>query len=213
MALYDPSRDDMVATFGETTALPALKWIRNRMAESEEGQEVLAEKPRINSKTIDIGHLRSLPEETFGRHYVRFLDYNRVTPDSRLPVRYIADPQLAYVMQRYREIHDFMHTCLGLSIHFVGEVTVKWVEMFQTRLPMCTLASLFGPIRLSANDKLVFMRYYLPWAIRCGSQAEFMMSVFFEKRFEQLIDDVRAELRIPSLDNIPPDVAQGISRT
>lgn len=211
MALYDPSRDDMVATFGETTALPALKWIRQRMLESEEGSQILTEKPRINSKVISLEHLRSLPDGTFGHHYVKFLDDNRVTPDSRLPVRYISDPELAYVMQRYREIHDFMHTCLGLSIHLVGEVTVKWVEMFQTRLPMCTLASLFGPIRLSSRQKLLFTRYYLPWAIRCGTEAEFMMSVFFENRFEQNMYSLRSELGIPSLDGIPDDNAHGIS--
>ena len=27
-------------------------------------------------------------------------------------VRYVDDPELAYVMQRYREIHDFVHALL-----------------------------------------------------------------------------------------------------
>lgn len=30
-----------------------------------------------------------------------------------------------------------------------GEVTVKWVEAIQTKLPMCVGGALFGSIRLS----------------------------------------------------------------
>jgi ubiquinone biosynthesis protein Coq4 len=31
-----------------------------------------------------------------------------------LQVRFVDDPELAYIMQRYREIHDFTHTLLGM---------------------------------------------------------------------------------------------------
>lgn len=32
----------------------------------------------------------------------------------QLKVRFVDDPELAYIMQRYREIHDFTHTLLGM---------------------------------------------------------------------------------------------------
>ena len=38
-----------------------------------------------------------------------------MTPDTRLAVRIVDDEELAYVMQRYREVHDLMHTVLGTS--------------------------------------------------------------------------------------------------
>jgi len=31
-------------------------------------------------------------------------------------VRFVDDEELAYVAQRYREIHDFTHALLGMSI-------------------------------------------------------------------------------------------------
>ena len=37
-----------------------------------------------------------------------------VTPDSRRDVVFVDDTDLAYVMQRYREVHDLMHTLLGM---------------------------------------------------------------------------------------------------
>lgn len=36
--------------------------------------------------------------------------------DSRAPVRFIDDPELAYVMLRYRQVHDFWHVLSGLDI-------------------------------------------------------------------------------------------------
>lgn len=32
--------------------------------------------------------------------------------------------------------------------HFLGEVTVKWIEAFQTKLPMTLGGGLFGAVRL-----------------------------------------------------------------
>jgi len=51
-------------------------------------------------------------------------------------------------MQRYREIHDLIHTVLGMPTNMLGEIVVKWVEAIQLGLPMCGLGALFGPVRL-----------------------------------------------------------------
>lgn len=36
----------------------------------------------------------------------------------------------------------------------------------------------------------------MPWAIRCGKQAKFLMSVYFEKHWERNVSDLRKELNI-----------------
>ena len=46
------------------------------------------------------------------------------------------DPELAYVMLRYRQTHDLTHLLLAQPTSLVGEVLVKWVEAIQNRLPM-----------------------------------------------------------------------------
>ena len=66
----------MVACLGETTGKNALTKILQQMQNSEEGRRILIDKPRLNSQTIDIDRLRNLPENTFGRAYVKFLDDN-----------------------------------------------------------------------------------------------------------------------------------------
>ena len=71
-----------------------------------------------------------------------------MTPDSRMKVQFLDDPELAYVMTRYRETHDLVHTILGMPTHMLGEVAVKWIEAINTKLPMCIGGAIFGAIRL-----------------------------------------------------------------
>jgi ubiquinone biosynthesis protein COQ4 len=77
---------DMVAAFGEVTAGPSLPRLRDRMLESKEGRRILKMRPRINSKTINLDELSTLPEGTFGRAYISWLEKCGVSPDSRTPV-------------------------------------------------------------------------------------------------------------------------------
>jgi ubiquinone biosynthesis protein Coq4 len=57
---------------------------------------------------------------------LELVSYLRGGPIFRL-VRFVDDEELAYVAQRYREIHDFMHVLLGLnSISVHDEIAVKW---------------------------------------------------------------------------------------
>ncbi|KAL5013094.1 hypothetical protein ScPMuIL_011645 [Solemya velum] len=196
MAIVDPYRDDMIATFGETAGSTSLKWMHKKMMADPEGQEVLRDRPVINTKTITIPYLGSLPEGTFGRAYWQFLKDNKFSPDARLPVHFVDDPELMYVMLRYRQLHDLFHTLLGMPPNMLGEVLVKWVEAFQTRLPMCITGAMFGAVRLGPKDTSKYLRTYLPWAIRNGRQAKFLMGVYYEKHWEQDLDELRRDLNI-----------------
>jgi len=77
----------MVAAFGELTAGPVLPRLRDKMLASEEGRAILRDRPRINTQTVDMTALSNLPEGTFGRAYIAWLERCGVTPDTRAPVR------------------------------------------------------------------------------------------------------------------------------
>ena len=50
--------------------------------------------------------------------------------EERPLVKYVPDYELAYVMQRYRETHDFIHPLIGCpSVTVIDELYVKWFEM------------------------------------------------------------------------------------
>ncbi|XP_050966593.1 ubiquinone biosynthesis protein COQ4 homolog, mitochondrial isoform X2 [Labeo rohita] len=151
-ALKNPYRHDMVAVLGETTGHQALIKLRDRMRNDPEGYTILIERPRIRLSTLDLTCMSALPDGTLGREYLRFLEENRVTPDSRADVKFVDNEELAYVMQRYREVHDLLHTLLNMPTNMLGEVVVKLFEAAQTGLPMCVLGATLGPLRLSVSQ-------------------------------------------------------------
>lgn len=205
-SLINPHRHDMIACLGETTGTDALHNILTQMKNCDEGQRILEDKPRINSTDIDLEFLGKMPVDTFGYHYKQFLDDNHVTPDSRMPVRFMDDPELAYVMTRYRECHDLVHTILGMPTNMLGEVAVKWVEALNTGLPMCYGGAIFGAMRLRPKQRLYYSKYYLPWALDCGRKAKPLLNVYWEQRWMQKIDDLRNELNICTLKIPTPTI-------
>lgn len=198
-SLVNPHRHDMIACLGETSGVDALRTILQTMKESTEGMEILSERPRINSRVIDLEALGRLPNDTFGYAYKKFLDDNNVTPDSRMEVKFLNDDELIYTMTRYRECHDLVHTILALPTHMLGEVTVKWIEALNIGLPMCYGGAIFGALRLRPKQRQLYRDQYLPWALRVTKTMKPLMNVYWEKRWEQNIDELRAELGIEVL--------------
>ncbi|XP_064379768.1 ubiquinone biosynthesis protein COQ4 homolog, mitochondrial [Dromaius novaehollandiae] len=196
MALYDPYRHDMVAVLGETTGCLVLPNLRDKMKHDPEGYRILRERPRIRLSTLDVNRLRGLPDGTLGREYTRFLEDNKVSPDTRMPAKFVDDEELAYVIQRYREVHDLMHTLLGMPTNMLGEVVVKWFEAIQTGLPMCVLGAAFGPVRLNARKLRLLTTELIPWAIQSGRNANCILNIYYERRWEQTVESLREEIGI-----------------
>ncbi|KAG0702417.1 ubiquinone biosynthesis protein COQ4 mitochondrial [Suillus ampliporus] len=195
MSLIDTCRADIVAACRETTAGPILVKLRDIMLESPEGRLILKERPRINSQTLDLENLRSLPENTFGRAYVGWLDACKVTPDSRDPVRYVDDPELAYVMQRYRETHDFYHALFGFKVYALPELSLKAFEFTNLGFPMTAL-SLGASVRLKSAQRARLWSEFVPWVVRCGSHARCLLTIYWEERWEQDLDEMKREFGV-----------------
>lgn len=199
-AILNPHRHDMIACYGETSGSDALNIILNKMIVSEEGLQILNDKPRINSSTVDLNALDRLPNDTFGFTYKKFLDDNNVTPDTRMPVKFLNDERLAYVMTRYRESHDLIHTVLGMPTNMLGEVTVKWIEALNIGLPMCYSGAVFGALRLRPKQRKLYREKYLPWALNIGKKSKPLMNIYWEQRWQQNIHELRKELGIEPID-------------
>eukprot|EP00096_Caligus_rogercresseyi_P008472 TRINITY_DN2731_c0_g1_i2.p1 TRINITY_DN2731_c0_g1~~TRINITY_DN2731_c0_g1_i2.p1 ORF type:complete len:229 (-),score=63.31 TRINITY_DN2731_c0_g1_i2:125-811(-) len=195
-ALSNPWRADSVAVTSEVWGKRSLKALRNQMTSFSEGAQILQERPLINTTSVDFDHLLALPPNTLGYSYAKYNIKWKISPDTRVPVRFVdEDEELAYIILRYRQIHDVIHTVLNMPTNMVGEVAVKWIEGQQTRLPMCISGGLLGPLRFTQKQADQYEKL-LPWIARTGSEARLLMAVYFEKRWEQDIKDFRAEMRI-----------------
>ncbi|KAL8641396.1 MAG: hypothetical protein Q9228_001785 [Teloschistes exilis] len=203
-SLFDPRRGDLIATLGETTATPYfIHRLRDAMLSSPTGRRILRDRPRVTSRTMSLQCLRTLPDKTVGRAYASWLDREGVSPDTRDSVRYIDDEECAYVMQRYRECHDFYHALTGLPVMVEGEVALKAFEFANTLLPMTGL-SLFAVLRLKPAERSRFLYTYLPWALTNGLRSKDIINVYWEEQLERNVDELRMELGIEQ----PPDLRQ-----
>jgi ubiquinone biosynthesis protein COQ4 len=186
----------MIATLGETTATPYFIYrLRDAMLSDPTGRRILRDRPRITSATMSLERLRALPPGSVGREYAIWLDREGVSPDTRDAVKYIDDEECAYVMQRYRECHDFYHTVTGLPVMVEGEVVLKAFEFANTLLPMTGL-SMFAVTRLKPDERERFWSIYLPWALENGLRAKEVINVYWEEELERHVDDLRSELGI-----------------
>ena len=193
---------DLIAALGETTATPFYIYrLRDKMLSNPAGRRILHDRPRITSQTMSMTKLRALPERSVGRAYVSWLDREGVSPDTRSSVKYIDDEECAYVMQRYRESHDFYHALTGLPVFVEGEVALKAFEFANTLLPMTGL-SLFAITRMTPLERTRFWNTYLPWAISNGLGCKDIINVYWEEELERDVDDLRSELGIER----PPDL-------
>jgi len=171
--------------------------------------------------------LSHYPEGSFGLAYMTWLERCGVTPDTREPVRgasfltsiilfifkngifqqvrYISDPELAYVMQRYRECHDFYHCITNLPVNVESELALKYFEFANLGLPMTAISAIFGPLRLDAAKRARLFNEYVPWALKCGGTARSLITVYWEERLECNVEQMKEELGIWN----PPEARWG----
>lgn len=196
VALVNPHRADLVALVGDLTAGPVLHRLRSRIASTEEGRAMLESLhptrfPENGSESLPA--LRELPDGTLGREYARFMDDRSFTPESRPGVRFIDDPVDAWVMQRYRDVHDLWHVLTGMPTTVMGELAQKWFEATQTGLPVAVLSAAVGPVRLPAKQKRILLTELVPWAVACGRGATDLLAIRYEDRLCEDVEQLRRE--------------------
>lgn len=97
-------------------------------------------------------------------------------------------------MQRYRECHDFYHAIFNLPVNVEYELALKWFEFIHFGLPMAGLGAALGPLRLDMKKASRLFQEYVPWALRCGSNAKPLISIYWEERWEMNVEDIKREL-------------------
>mmetsp|Transcript_8693 Transcript_8693/g.15023 ORF Transcript_8693/g.15023 Transcript_8693/m.15023 type:complete len:240 (+) Transcript_8693:75-794(+) len=201
-ALLRPQRADLVATVAETTGTWHLERLRARMQADPEGRQVLAERPLVTDESV--AACWDMPPHTFGAAYARFMGARGFHADDRPPVRFVDDAELAYVLRRMREVHDFWHVLFDCHTNVFGELALKGLEFVQTGVPMTGLAVVGAQWRLKPEDRALLQSQYLPWALRAGNRCKDLMTVHYEKHFEDDLDELRRKLRIIPAPSPPP---------
>lgn len=194
-AMLDPTDAAAVSAVGEIPALPALQHMRRMMMEDQQGRYILQVQPTVTDRVLQ--EARQMPEGSFGRRYADYMDYNQFTPDGRTPVQFIQDPLLAYIMTRYRQCHDFLHTCTdcGRTVH--EEVAVKLLEYQHTKLPLGVLAVPGGSwhmTRAKRKETAIYWKWAklnAPCNVHGRPQIPFYMNHIWEDMLELPMEEIR----------------------
>mmetsp|Transcript_18220 Transcript_18220/g.44030 ORF Transcript_18220/g.44030 Transcript_18220/m.44030 type:complete len:425 (+) Transcript_18220:107-1381(+) len=187
-------------------------------APSDFGFSITNETEEQQDKNVENDHSDDDDDDdnsiTFGQAYGAFLNVHGFDPDERDEVRYVEDDDLAYIMLRYRQCHDYWHALTGLPPTVLGELGIKWLELFQTGLPVAALSATVGSLRLSQDERDVLLNIYLPWALRSSSLLSkkesngnrttppFLMNVYYEKEFDTPLNDLRRRLGITAAPKV-----------
>ncbi|CCW66732.1 unnamed protein product [Phytomonas sp. Hart1] len=195
-AIRDPSNADAVAAVGELSALHALENMKSRMMADLTGRAILLKQPLVTDELLAVAEKQ--PVHTFGRRYVAYMIHNRFNPDDRTPVLYIADPILRYIMTRYRQCHDFLHTLSGCGRTVEEELVVKILEWQHTGLPLGFLSLLGGGVYLTSEQRQKLKIYWewgkenSPRCVHGEKQIPFYLNIDWEAMICKPFDEVVA---------------------
>lgn len=200
--LGDSTKTHEIHRVEEITGRPRFRSLLAEMTTTPEGRRLLRERPELSSERVDFAHLRALPATTLGGAYVRHLDDNGITADYQAAAtRHVDDPDIAFLMRRFRQTHDVWHALLGIGITGHEEVLIHWFSYGQLRLPVSALIMVFGTLKhLVLEKRWTALRHSALEAYRDGRDAAPLMPVYWEEMWERPLDEVRRELRIQPLD-------------
>ena len=199
--MADSTKTHEIHRVEEITGRPRYRRLLVELAATPEGQRLLAERPELSSRHVDYGFLRSLPEATLGGAYARHLVRNGLSADYQAAeTRHVDDPDMAYLMRRFRQTHDVWHALLGLGVTGHEEVIIHWFSFGQLQLPVSALIMVFGTLKhLVGERRWGALRHSAIDAYREGRHARPLLGVIWEDRWEEPLDHVRAELHVEPL--------------
>jgi ubiquinone biosynthesis protein COQ4 len=200
--LGDSTKTHEIHRVEEITGRPRYRQLLADMAATPEGRRLMAERPELSSDHVDYDALRALPASTFGGAYVRHLDGNNITADYQAAAtRHVDDPDMAYLMRRFRQTHDVWHALLGIGITGHEEVLIHWFSYGQLRLPVSALIMVFGSMKhLVLERRWDALRHSMMEAYRNGRDAAPLMPVYWEDQWEHPLEDVRRRYNVKPLD-------------
>ena len=200
--LGDSTKTHEIHRVEEITGRGRFTQLLHEMEQTPEGRRLMDERPELSSDQVDYDALRALPPTSFGGAYVRHLDTNGITADYQAAAtRHVDDPDVAYLVRRYRQTHDIWHTLLGLTIAGHEEVVIHSFAYGQLRLPVSMLIMLFGTMKhIVLERRWGALRHSMFDAYRAGRDAAPLMPVYWEDLWEQPLETVRARYNVRPLE-------------
>jgi len=216
LAALNPHRGDLVAAVGELAdSAHQLQYLLGRLRASDEGRWLLHHKPRWISGALpdSLAHMRAhYPSNSLGARYANFMLSHGYTPEGRSLVRFVEDPEQAYALQRYRDVHDLLHVLTDLPTSVLGELAQKAFEAQHFGLQMPKLAAQVAPaLTLSVEERKFYDDVLRPWSTRLQESLSqpgrpHLLAMRYEQYLRHDVDELRREWGIIPAPHFPPQM-------
>jgi ubiquinone biosynthesis protein COQ4 len=191
-----------------------------RMCATQLGRKLLAERHDILAIVSDRDTLREMPEGSLGRLYCRFAEENQLFPEQLAhEVRVAraasgglvpnATPEVAYLHDRYRDLHDLWHVVTGYGTDMAGELSIVGFQTKQVGYrAMTILAAVQVFIIVCRTGRFDILKTWFGGRRR-GKAAQYLLAADWERLLPLPLDEVRRELHVEPVGpyriwNYPP---------
>jgi ubiquinone biosynthesis protein COQ4 len=200
--IRNPDDTDQVFEFFEAVGGNEGPRAFRRLVDEPEGRRLLAARPRLVEALADEAQLASLPEESLGASYLRFMRARGFAPSGLLEARergagarVAEDAEHEWLYDRINVMHDLWHVLTGYGTDELGEaalVAFSHAQIPNRSFPLLLAAAvLVGP----KSWDLGWARYL--WrAYRRGRRAKLLTAAPYEELLARPVSEVRERLRI-----------------
>jgi ubiquinone biosynthesis protein COQ4 len=208
----DPERTEQVFELIDALAGNDGERLFQRFLHHENGERLLRGKPSLLETLKDLPALESLPEQSFGRAYARFMREARLSADGLVEASDEAersqrdedlDPDRLWFFERLRDMHDLWHVLTGYGRDLAGEAANLAFTHAQIRNRgvgvIVLAAAALGPKSLDLH-----WPRYLWRAWRRGRRASLLAAAPYEQLLPLPIDEVRRRLGVAPPEAVHP---------
>jgi ubiquinone biosynthesis protein COQ4 len=203
--LSDPSDTKQVFHILEALSFGTPARTLRRLRRSNAGTRLLDQRPSLLDALRDRQSLRTLPDGSLGREYLRFVEAEGIECEELVAASQVASGPSStpsqdelYLQERMRDSHDLWHVVTGYGGDLLGEAALLAFTFSQTRHPgiglLVLLGLLFGPPGLERK------KFQLLGLWR-GARARWLPEQPWEHLLTQPLDDVRQRLRIAAVSD------------
>ncbi len=192
----------------------SLERVMSRFLQMPGGAELLTRTPKLLDVLVDRERLSTLPQGSFGRAYLAWLEREQISAEGLVAASEAAaagegEREGPYFVLgcRMRDMHDLMHVITGYGRDLVGEVGVLAFTFAQTwhtgigcLLAVAWVRSFFGRSDQPYEDShraRASIRQQLFEGYRRGRRADWIVGADWEALLALPIDEVRRRYRIP----------------
>jgi ubiquinone biosynthesis protein COQ4 len=204
-ALKDPNDTKQAFRIADSLSFGTAGRLLRRYRKTDVGAQRLRDRKKLLDTLLDRKRLEAMPDGSFGRAYLRFLDSEGITAEGLVQASVdgretLDDPDQEFISQQLREMHDLWHTLSGYQGDLLGEVAVLAFSFAQLRHPGVGFLAALGLV-LAPDAKI---RSFIIDGFRRGRRATWLPAQDWERLLPLPLDQVRRQLHIEPVPAYEP---------